>query len=131
VRRRSNTRRRWHAPTGIVDGVFGDETVYDVRSFQSDHGLDEDGIVGPSTWRAIDLADMSEPLLKRGSHGNPVRRLQLTLSLAGYDTRGLARQGHPSRRDSRLVANHGSRQNRARLQHVRVVARQHHGPSVA
>jgi peptidoglycan hydrolase-like protein with peptidoglycan-binding domain len=80
------------APTGIVDGVFGDETVDDVRSFQSDHGLDEDGIVGASTWRAIDLADMSEPLLKRGSHGNPVRRLQLTLSLAGYDTKGI--DGH-------------------------------------
>jgi peptidoglycan hydrolase-like protein with peptidoglycan-binding domain len=80
------------APTGIVDGVFGDETMHDVLSFQNDQGLDADGVVGPSTWRAIDLADMSEPLLKRGSHGNPVRRVQLTLSLAGYDTKGI--DGH-------------------------------------
>ena len=77
------------APSGAMNGVFGDPTEHDVISFQSDRGIDVDGIVGPMTWRAIDTADLSEPTLRRGSTGNPVRRLQLTLSLAGYDTKGI------------------------------------------
>ncbi|WP_442809864.1 peptidoglycan-binding domain-containing protein [Streptomyces sp. SR27] len=36
-----------------VDGAFGDGTDSKVRSFQSSHGLDADGIVGPDTWRAL------------------------------------------------------------------------------
>jgi peptidoglycan hydrolase-like protein with peptidoglycan-binding domain len=77
------------APSGASDGVFGDDTESDVISFQGDQGIDVDGVVGPVTWRAIDLADVSEPTLRKGSTGNPVRRLQLTISLAGYDTKGV------------------------------------------
>jgi peptidoglycan hydrolase-like protein with peptidoglycan-binding domain len=80
------------SPSGTVDGFFGDDTENDVISFQSDQGLDADGVVGPDTWRRIDLADLSEPVLKKGSKGNPVRRLQLTLSLGGHDTKGV--DGH-------------------------------------
>ncbi|MFE3072590.1 peptidoglycan-binding protein [Streptomyces sp. NPDC059247] len=36
-----------------VDGAFGDGTDAKIRSFQSSHGLDADGIVGPDTWRAL------------------------------------------------------------------------------
>lgn len=35
------------------DGVFGDSTQRAVEDFQSDHGLDADGVVGPLTWAAI------------------------------------------------------------------------------
>jgi peptidoglycan hydrolase-like protein with peptidoglycan-binding domain len=36
-----------------VDGVFGSRTESAVRQFQSDNGLDVDGIVGPGTWGAL------------------------------------------------------------------------------
>ena len=36
-----------------VDGVFGSGTESAVKQFQSDNGLDVDGIVGPATWGAL------------------------------------------------------------------------------
>jgi len=35
---------------GVVDGVFGQQTLEAVREFQLDNGLLPDGIVGPATW---------------------------------------------------------------------------------
>ncbi|WP_152655059.1 C40 family peptidase [Oceanobacillus sp. CFH 90083] len=37
-----------------VDGIFGELTAQDVRNFQSDQGLQVDGIVGPNTAAALD-----------------------------------------------------------------------------
>ncbi len=36
-----------------VEGLFGLETENAVKRFQREHGLDEDGIVGPLTWAAL------------------------------------------------------------------------------
>lgn len=36
-----------------VDGVFGPKTKSSVKGFQADNGLQQDGIVGPRTWRAL------------------------------------------------------------------------------
>lgn len=36
-----------------VDGIFGDDTHAAVVDFQSNNGLDADGIVGPNTWEAL------------------------------------------------------------------------------
>jgi len=36
-----------------VDGVFGSQTKAAVMIFQHDNSLDEDGIIGPETWRTL------------------------------------------------------------------------------
>jgi hypothetical protein len=36
-----------------VDGLFGRDTESAVKRFQQEHGLDDDGIVGPLTWAAL------------------------------------------------------------------------------
>src|SRR5215204_6624740 len=77
-----------YAP-GDIDGRFGSDTESAVKAFQSDRGLTVDGIVGEITWLNIDEADASNPTIRRGSTGNPVRRAQKRLSLGGYDTGGV------------------------------------------
>lgn len=39
--------------TGPVDGIWGRQTQAAVRAFQSKHGLDADGIIGPQTLAAL------------------------------------------------------------------------------
>lgn len=36
-----------------ADGIFGSDTLYAVKKFQLDHGLQMDGIVGQATWKAL------------------------------------------------------------------------------
>lgn len=36
-----------------LDGVFGEHTEDVVKNFQTSHGLESDGIVGPGTWKII------------------------------------------------------------------------------
>lgn len=40
-------------PVGAIDGLFGGKTDRAVRVFQSGEGLVVDGIVGPTTWKAL------------------------------------------------------------------------------
>lgn len=40
----------------LVDGIFGDDTFNSVCDFQTVKKLEPDGIVGPKTWAAIDMA---------------------------------------------------------------------------
>jgi peptidoglycan hydrolase-like protein with peptidoglycan-binding domain len=74
---------------GPVDGQFGAGTEAAVKAFQKAQGITVDGIVGDITWLNIDEADMSDPTIRRGSTGNPVRRAQKRLTLGGYDTGGV------------------------------------------
>ena len=77
-----------HDP-GPVDGVFGARTEDAVRAFQQAKGIAVDGIVGRVTWINLDEADQSEPVLRTGSTGLPVRRLQSRMSAVGFDTGGV------------------------------------------
>ena len=74
---------------GRIDGVFGAATEKAVKAFQASVGIDADGVVGPLTWLNIDEADQSEPVLREGSNGLPVRRLQSRMTAANYDTGGV------------------------------------------
>jgi peptidoglycan hydrolase-like protein with peptidoglycan-binding domain len=65
---------------GPIDGVFGGQTEAAVRAFQQAKGITVDGVVGTITWRNIDEGDQSEPVLRNGSTGLPVRRLQSRMS---------------------------------------------------
>jgi peptidoglycan hydrolase-like protein with peptidoglycan-binding domain len=107
---------------GKVDGVFGAATEQAVRAFQGSVGIDVDGIAGRVTWINIDEADQSEPVLREGSKGLPVRRLQSRMSGVGFDTGGVDGRYGPktgrrsassrSRRRSRSTASSGPTRGR-------------------
>ena len=77
-----------HDP-GPIDGVFGDATESAVKAFQQEKEITVDGVVGKVTWINIDEADQSEPVLRIGSTGLPVRRAQKRMSLVRFDVGGV------------------------------------------
>ena len=78
-----------HDP-GPIDGEFGPATEAAVRAFQQEKEITVDGMVGDITWLNIDEdAVFSHPVVRRGSTGLAVRRVQKRLTLAGYDTGGV------------------------------------------
>ncbi len=77
-----------------VDGDFGDGTHGAVVDFQSNNGLDADGIVGEATWAALGYQGGGGPsakvsggneMIDHGSKGSAVRKLQQALVDLGYE----------------------------------------------
>jgi N-acetyl-anhydromuramyl-L-alanine amidase AmpD len=66
---------------GTADGVFGTRTLSAVKAFQSARGLSADGVIGRQTWTAL-LSAGTRPVLREGSSGADVRRLQRSLTAA-------------------------------------------------
>ena len=46
---------RWGFYDGAIDGVYGARTYRAVRKFQTKHGLSVDGVIGPSTAKALGM----------------------------------------------------------------------------
>lgn len=71
---------------GAVDGVFGESTVQAVNAWQSTHGLAVQPAWSRNAWTTL-LAAGTTPVLKFGSAGVEVRRLQRALkSTAASET---------------------------------------------
>ena len=70
---------------GAANGVFGAATERAVMQFQRVLGATQDGIIGPVTWQFLEpFALESNPdVLRRGSRGAMVRRLQEALEASG------------------------------------------------
>ena len=94
----------------LTDGIYGPDTEAAVREFQRIFGLTEDGIIGRSTWYAIeriynavkrlselnaegltpdDVRDVLPRILQEGETGADVRELQYLLAFVGYFTETL------------------------------------------
>jgi peptidoglycan hydrolase-like protein with peptidoglycan-binding domain len=77
--------RRLQAKLSIDEnGAFDPRTEKALRAWQAENGLAADGIAGPTTLVLMGFYDLV--LLKRGSHGEAVRRLQQHLAI-GADGR--------------------------------------------
>ena len=78
---------------GSIDGIFGRNTKKAVLNFQKDHSLSADGIVGPNTFASLEKklgnkgsnpSSSFDRLLKYGTRGSDVKKLQSTLNSLGY-----------------------------------------------
>ena len=70
---------------GAANGVFGAATERAVIQFQRVLGARQDGIIGPVTWQFLEpfALERDPDVLRRGSRGAMVRRLQEALEASG------------------------------------------------
>lgn len=78
-----------------VDGIFGEETESVVKAFQFVVFLQQDGIVGPLTWAALNAnKPLNKPVLRRGTNSEDVRRVQDVLKFSGFRKEALNFDGY-------------------------------------
>ena len=78
---------RAHFSVGEIDGSFGENMEHAVKSYQTAHGLQSDGVITPDLWRALNVDTGPAPLT--------------TYTIAPQDTARALRAD--SRRDSGAV----------------------------
>ena len=72
--------KRLQAKLGVeTDGEFGSNTEKALKDWQTKKGLTADGIAGPDTFMAMGLYELV--LLKQGTHGDAVKKLQEKLGV--------------------------------------------------
>lgn len=72
--------RRLQEKLGVeADGIFGSGTEAALKKYQEENGLKADGIAGPDTFSQMGLYDLV--LLRRGTRGSTVKKLQEKLSI--------------------------------------------------
>jgi len=72
--------RRLQAKVGVpADGEFSGSTEKALKAWQRRNGLTADGVAGPDTLMVMGLYDLV--LLKRGAHGDAVKKLQEELAI--------------------------------------------------
>ncbi len=72
-----------------TDGLFGNNTLSAVRTFQGNNGLSVDGIVGPRTWNALLNLTPTATTIRRGSRSSNVLYLQQKLLSKLYNITNL------------------------------------------
>ncbi|NMG09204.1 peptidoglycan-binding protein [Brasilonema sp. UFV-L1] len=69
----------------VIDGIFGSQTKDAVILYQGQKFLQQDGIVADKTWRSLYLnAPVDMPILKKGSKGGLVKKVQERLAIGDY-----------------------------------------------
>ncbi|MBD2776515.1 peptidoglycan-binding domain-containing protein [Iningainema tapete] len=69
----------------VIDGIFGLRTTKAVKIFESKMFLPQDGIVEDRTWRSLYKgAPVDMPILKKGSKGELIKRIQERLAVGDY-----------------------------------------------
>jgi hypothetical protein len=83
-----------------VDGLFGDDTEAAVKHYQNSEHLDDDGVVGPDTWTALEqdyeLPPYRSPNMLTAVQQQQVAELAAESDIADYnwDDRGEAPSGY-------------------------------------
>ncbi len=97
---------------GPIDGVYGDRLADAARAWRSQHGLPASGSFGAHAWTSL-LAAGPRPVLKLGSSGGAVRRLQRALS-AAMPAQGLRPRGVLNERTDDLLRTYQDRAGQSR-----------------